>query len=523
MSSSVLLLFVIGYFVVLLVVAYFTSRNSNNDSFFIGNKNSNWMLVAFGMIGTSLSGVTFVSVPGTVGSAAFSYFQVVIGYLIGYVVIAFVLLPLYYRLNLTSIYNYLQHRFGMVSYKTGALFFIISRTLGATARLYLVINVLQIFILKDLGISFGAATFIILLMILLYTFEGGVKTIVYTDTLQTTFMLLGLVVCMVYIMNNMSHSVGSTLQALRQTHLTKIFNTDVASAGFFLKSILGGMFITIGMTGLDQEMMQKNISVKRLGDSQKNMMTFSIIMVLVNFLFLLLGGVLFLYAKTNNVLVSGDDLFPTIALKGVMPAAISIIFIIALISALFPSADGALTALTSSFCIDMLGLKRKENLSEAQRKRIRLTVHMSFAIIFFLIVMGFKAMDSKSVIDIILKVAGFTYGPLLGLFAFGIFTKRTINDKAALYVCLLAPLLMLGLDFVNNIEWWQKQVKIDGAWVDGAKSLSFSLFGKFKIGTELLLYNGIVTYLGLLLISKPGDRNARPTAERSERPAVEME
>lgn len=503
MSPAVLLSFVVGYFVVLLVVAYFTSRNSNNDSFFIGNKSSNWMLVAFGMIGTSLSGVTFVSVPGTVGTAAFSYFQVVIGYFIGYFVIAFVLLPLYYRLNLTSIYNYLQHRFGVVSYKTGALFFIISRTLGATARLFLVINVLQIFILKDLGLSFGFTTFIILLMILLYTFEGGVKTIVYTDTLQTTFMLLGLVVCIAYIMSNMNHSVGSTLAELSNNNLTKIFNTDVASSGFFLKSILGGMFITIGMTGLDQEMMQKNISVKRLGDSQKNVMTFSVIMVIVNFLFLLLGGVLYLFAKAKGMTVAGDDLFPTIALKSAMPAAISIIFIIALISALFPSADGALTALTSSFCIDMLGLKRRPNLSEAQKKRIRLTVHISFAVIFFLMVMAFKAMDSKSVIDIILKVAGFTYGPLLGLFAFGIFTKRTINDRAALYICLLAPLLILGIDFINNIEWWQKQLKLDGAWVDGMKSLSASLFGKFKIGTELLIYNGILTFLGLFAISKP--------------------
>ncbi|HZH66392.1 MAG TPA: sodium:solute symporter [Flavisolibacter sp.] len=504
MSSTVLLSFVIGYFAILLIVAWYTSRNSNNDSFFIGNKNSNWMLVAFGMIGTSLSGVTFVSVPGTVGTAGFSYFQVVIGYLIGYVVIAFVLLPLYYRLNLTSIYNYLQHRFGMVSYKTGALFFIISRTLGATARLFLVINVLQIFILKDLGISFGVTTFIILLMILLYTFEGGVKTIVYTDTLQTTFMLLGLVVCIIYIMGNLNHSVGSTLQELGQNNLTKIFNTDINSSGFFLKSILGGMFITIGMTGLDQEMMQKNISVKRLGDSQKNMMTFSVIMVVVNFLFLLLGGVLYLYGRANNVVVPGDDLFPTIALKGIMPAAISIIFIIGLISALFPSADGALTALTSSFCIDILGLKRKENLTEKQKKRTRLTVHFTFAAIFFLMVMAFKVMDSKSIIDIILKVAGFTYGPLLGLFAFGIMTKRTINDRAALYVCLLAPLIILGIDFINNIEWWQRQLKLEGPWVESVQSLSVSLFGKFKIGTELLIYNGIVTFLGLWLISKPG-------------------
>src|SRR6478736_1090383 len=245
MNSLVLLSFVIAYFVILLVVAYFTSRNSTNESFFIGNKNSNWMLVAFGMIGTSLSGVTFVSVPGTVGLAAFSYGQVVIGYLLGYFVIAFVLLPLYYRLNLTSIYNYLEHRFGITSYKTGALFFIISRTLGATARLYLVINVLQIFILKDLGISFGLTTFIILIMILLYTFEGGVKTIVYTDTLQTTFMLLGLVVCMIYIMNSMGHSLGSSLHELTAKGFTKIFNTDINSSGFFLKQVIGGLFITV--------------------------------------------------------------------------------------------------------------------------------------------------------------------------------------------------------------------------------------------------------------------------------------
>lgn len=502
MSAGVLLSFVIGYFVILLAVAYFTSRNSNNDSFFIGNKNSNWMLVAFGMIGTSLSGVTFVSVPGTVGTAGFAYFQVVIGYLLGYLVIAFVLLPLYYRLNLTSIYNYLQHRFGMVSYKTGALFFIISRTLGATARLYLVINVLQLFILQDLNISFGLATFIILLLILLYTFEGGVKTIVYTDTLQTTFMLLGLVICMAYIMSNMGHDIGSTLTQLNNNQLTKVFNTDANSPGFFLKSIIGGMFITIGMTGLDQEMMQKNISVKTLKDSQKNMMTFSIIMVIVNFLFLLLGGILYLYGKANNVVVPGDDLFPTIALEGFMPAAISIIFIIGLISALFPSADGALTALTSSFCIDILGIRRNKDLSEKQQKRTRLIVHFTFAIIFFIMVMAFKAMNSKSIIDIILKVAGFTYGPLLGLFAFGILTTRKINDKAALYVCLLAPIIILGIDFINNIEWWQKQLSLEGS-VDGIKSFSTALFGKFKIGTELLIYNGLLTFLGLYLISKP--------------------
>ncbi len=501
MDPVVLFSFVIGYFVLLLVVAYFTSRNSNNDSFFIGNKKSNWMLVAFGMIGTSLSGVTFVSVPGTVGLAAFAYGQVVIGYLIGYMIIAFVLLPLYYRLNLTSIYDYLKQRFGMVSYKTGALFFIISRTLGATARLFLVINVLHLFILREMGIPFEVTTFVILLMIILYTFEGGVKTIVFTDTLQTTFMLIGLVVCIFYIMNNLDMSFGSTMAALDERGLTKIFNSDPGSSSYFLKHILGGVFITVGMTGLDQEMMQKNISVKNLKDSQKNMMTFTAIMVIVNFLFLFLGGLLYLFAATKGINVAADDLFPTIALS-YMPTVMSVIFIIGLISALFPSADGALTALTSSFCIDMLGLKRRMDWSEKKRRTIRLTVHFTFAFIFFLMVIGFKLIDNKSIIDVILKVAGFTYGPLLGLFSFGILTRRQINDRLSIVVCLLAPAIILGIDFINNIEWYEAQLKLEGGFVQNIKSLSTSIFGTFKIGYELLIYNGILTFLGLLAISK---------------------
>ncbi|MGZ5252788.1 MAG: sodium:solute symporter [Flavitalea sp.] len=498
MSSTVLFSFVIGYFVLLLVVAWYTSRNSNNDSFFIGNKSSNWMLVAFGMIGTSLSGVTFVSVPGTVGTAGFAYFQVVIGYLIGYLLIAFILLPLYYKLNLTSIYNYLQQRFGMVSYKTGALFFLISRTLGATARLYLVINVLQIFILKDLGISFEVTTFVILLMILLYTFEGGVKTIVFTDTLQTTFMLLGLVVCIFYVSDA---SFSSTLSQLQDQDLTRIFNTDVNSSSHFLKHILGGAFITVAMTGLDQEMMQKNISVRTLKDSQKNMLVFSVIMAVVNFLFLFLGGLLYLFAAEKGLNVPADDLFPTVALN-YLPPAVAIIFIIGLISALFPSADGALTALTSSFCIDMLGMKRRDDMDEKAKKKLRLMVHFSFAVLFFLLVIGFKIMNNKSIIDVILKVAGFTYGPLLGLFAFGILTKRSINDRLSLIVCLVAPMLILGIDFINNITWYEKQLKVSGPWIENLRSVSESVFGSFRIGYELLIYNGLFTFLGLWMISK---------------------
>ena len=501
MSPLLLFSFVIGYFLLLLLVAYFTSRNSNNDSFFIGNRNSNWMLVAFGMIGTSLSGVTFVSVPGTVGSAGFQYFQVVIGYFLGYLVIAFVLLPLYYRLNLTSIYLYLEKRFGPVSYKTGALFFIVSRALGATARMFLVVNILQIFILNNMGIPFWLTALVILLLILLYTFEGGVKTIVYTDTLQTTFMLLGLIVCIITIMNKMHLGFGTALTALHENKLSTLFNTDAKAPGFFIKQIAGGAFITIAMTGLDQEMMQKNISVRTLRGSQKNILTLSTILLLVNFLFLLMGGLLYLYAAQTGNAVKGDDLFPAVALGGILSPLISVIFIIGLISALFPSADGALTALTSSFCIDILGLKKATALSESQKKKTRLTVHLAFAVIFFLLVMLFKWIDDKSIIDVILKVAGYTYGPLLGLFAFGILTHRKIKDKYALTVCLLSPLIIFGIDFINNPEWFVKRFGISAAAGDTLKALSATIFGGFKIGIEILVLNGAVTFLGLLIIS----------------------
>jgi Na+/proline symporter len=505
MSPILLFSFVIAYFLILLGVAWYTGKNSNNESFFIGNKNSNWMLVAFGMIGTSLSGVTFVSVPGGVGDFAgngfkgFAYMQVAIGYLFGYAVIAFVLLPIYYRLNLTSIYNYLLQRFGRTAYKTGALFFIISRTLGATARLYLVINVIQFFILDKMGVPFIVTAAVILFMILLYTFEGGVKTIVYTDTLQTTLMIAGLIICVIYILNNLHLSVGHALEQMKGSGYLNVFNTDVNSKGFFLKQIIGGAFITIAMTGLDQEMMQKNISVKRLVDSQKNIITMAIVLVAVLALFLLLGGLLYLFAHAqgaqyqdvlvngkmvkqlvlHNTNIIGDKAFPSIVLN-YLPPAVGIIFIIALISALFPSADGALTALTSSFCIDIIGLRERADLGEKQKKRLRLSVHLSFAFIFLLCIMFFHELNDNSVIDIILDVAGYTYGPLLGLFAFGIFTKRTLpNTWAITLVCLLAPVASYIIS-ANAAHW----------------------FNSYQIGIELLIINGLLTYIGLQLISK---------------------
>ena len=496
MSPILLFSFVIGYFALLLGVAWFTSRNSNNESFFIGNRNSNWMLVAFGMIGTSLSGVTFISVPGGVGSGNFYYFQIVLGYLLGYIVIAFVLLPLFYRMNLTSIYTYLEKRFGINAHKAGAFFFILSRTVGATARLYLVISVLQIFIFNKLGIPFEATALVILLLILLYTFEGGVKTIIYTDTLQTTGMLVGLVVCIIVIIKVLGTDFNGAMSMMSDKGYTKIFNWDVKAGSFALKHIIGGMFIAIAMTGLDQEMMQKNISVKTLKDSQKNMMTFTAVLMVVNFLFLVLGGVLYLYANSKGISVPPDDLFPTIALSDAFSGTIGVIFIIALISALFPSVDGAITSLTSCFCIDILGINKKDG-SEKEKKRTRLKVHFSFAIIFFLMVLLFKAINDKLIIDFILKFAGITYGPLLGLFAFGILTKRKLNDKLIWTVCSIAPLLALAIDMLSNPSWYEAKLHVKL----GLDSISTSIFNGYKIGNELILINGILTFAGLWFIS----------------------
>jgi SSS family transporter len=478
MSPILLLSFVLGYFLLLFAVAAYTSRNSTNDSFFIGNRNSNWMLVAFGMIGTSLSGVTFVSVPGAVAKESFAYFQITVGYFIGYIIIAFVLLPLYYRLQLTSIYTYLNGRLGITSYKTGASFFILSRTLGGTARLYLVVNILQETILQSFGVPFWLTTLIILVMILLYTYKGGVKTIVWTDTLQTTCMLLGLIICSIYILHNMHLGFGDSLQAMNDKGYSKLFFFDPNSKLFFVKQIIAGAFIAITMTGMDQEMMQKNISVKTLKDSQKNIITMATVMLVVILLFLFLGGLLYLFAAQNNVTAIGDKLFPAIALQH-MPHFISIIFIIALISALFPSADGAITALTSSFCIDILGIQRKDDLTTEKKKQIRQRTHLTFAGVFLLFVLLYKWINEPSMIGVILKVAAYTYGPLLGLFTFGILLKRNVHDKLVPIVCVAAPILCFLIDKYQQY-----------------------IFGSFQIGVELLIINGALTFIGLLLISK---------------------
>lgn len=477
MSPALLFAILIGYFALLLAVAWATSRNANNDSFFIGNKSSNWMLVAFGMVGTTLSGVTFVSVPGAVGVDGFGYAQIVIGYVIGYIAVAYVLLPLYYRLQLTSIYHYLDVRLGRRAYQSGAGFFIVSRLLGATARLYLVVNILQAIILDSLGVPFWLSTLVVLGMILLYTYKGGVKTIVWTDTLQTSAMLFGLFACVWILLGELNMSVPESLNQMQSQGLAKIFTHDLDSPNFWLKQIIAGALITITMTGMDQEMMQKTISVKTLKDSQKNMLTLTAVLVVVLLSFLFLGGLLYLYAPIAGVTASGDKIFPAVVM-GHLPAALQVVFLIALISALFPSADGAITALTSSTCIDLLGIKRRSDLTEAAKERLRRRVHLGFAALFLFLVLGFKAADNPSMIGLILKLAAYTYGPLLGLFAFGMLTRRTLTDHLVPYITIGAPILCALLEY--NQE---------------------HLLGSYRLGLELLMVNGILVFAGLFAIS----------------------
>jgi Na+/proline symporter len=478
MSPTLILLCVIAYSAMLFYVVWRTSRNADNDSYFIGNKSSRWYLVAYGMIGASLSGVTFMSVPGIVGTSHFSYMMVVFGYLIGYTIIATVLLPTYYRMNLTSIYTYLENRFGFWSYRTGSLFFILSRTVGASLRVYIVVNVLQTFVFDAWGIPFWLTVAIFIAMILLYTYKGGVKTIVWTDTLQTSFMLLSVVLSVILISRELNIGFGGIIRKITDKGYTQMINNDWRSGSYFLKHFFGGIFIAVAMTGLDQEMMQKNISVRTLKGSQKNMFTFSIVLVFINLLFLFLGALLYLYADSKGISIPqhADDLFPVIALNYLGVAA-AVFFIIGLISAAYPSADGALTALTSSFCIDLIGIKRK-NWSELKQKKIRHIVHISFAVLLLLAIVIFRMINDESVVNNLFKFAGYTYGPLLGLYAFGFLSSRAVKDQLVPMVCILSPFIFLYFD-LNSMK----------------------LFDNYKFGFEGLICNALITFIGLFFIS----------------------
>lgn len=479
MTPLLILAIFLMYTAILFAVTWITSRKADSQSFFIGNKSSIWFVVAYGMIGASLSGVTFMSVPGWVKDTQFSYMVVVLGNLFGYAVIALVLLPLYYRLKLTSIYSYLNQRFGFWSYKTGAAFFILSRTLGASLRMFLVINVMQIFVFDAWNVPFWINVLVFIVLIILYTLKGGIKTIIWTDTFQTTFMLLAVVLTVVFISRDLNISLPKLFTAVKDSPASNMFVLDWSHPRFFLKQFFSGMFITISMTGLDQEMMQKNLSCRNIREAQKNMFTFSAVLVLVNLVFLFLGALLLIYAQAKGVVVaSSDDLFPTIAIKFLGPLA-GIVFLVGLISAAFPSADGAMTSLTTSVSIDFLGLNDRKDISEVKRTRIRYAVHFSIALVFFISVMIFSLLENKAVIDKLFTIAGYTYGPLLGLYSFGLFTNRKVSDKVTPFIAILSPLICYLLS-----------------------RFSVELFNGYKFGFELLLLNGLLTFMGLLLFSK---------------------
>lgn len=490
MSPTLVAGILFGYFAALIIIAWFTSRKANTDTFFTGNRQSPWYLVAFGMIGTSLSGVTFISVPGKVHSEGMAYFQVVLGYILGYIVIAQVLMPLYYRLNLVSIYEYLRDRFGLVSYKTGAAFFILSRTLGSAMRLYLATVVLQLFLFDSLGVDYWVTALTTIVLIWIITYKGGVKTIVYTDAFQTIFLIGSVVLCTVVIAGALDLNLAELFDKVTHTQTTakhsmsKIFFFDDANSTlFFPKQFFGGMFMAIAMTGLDQDLMQKNLTCKSIGDAKKNMYSFTTILVIVNFLFLLLGGALYVYAYKEGVdLPMGEDgnvitdkVFPTLAF-GEFGTWAGILFLLGITASSYASADSALTALTTGFCIDFLNFHKRD---EKEKKRLKLMTHFTFSLIFLVTCLVMKEVATKDLISLVLTVAAYTYGPLLGLFFFGILTKRSVRERLVPVVCILIPLFCYFL--ATNSKAW---------------------FGGYEFGLELLIVNGLLTFGGLYLISR---------------------
>ncbi len=478
MSPILVITILIGYFAMLILISVLTSKGADTNTFFTGNRQSPWYLVAFGMIGASLSGLTFISVPGNVGKVGFGYFQVVLGYLLGYWAILGVLMPLYYRLNLVSIYTYLEHRFSFWSYKTGAFFFLISRTIGSSLRLYLAATVLQLFLFDAWNVPFFVTVATTIALIWIYTFKGGIKTIVWTDTFQTFFLVTAVIITVWQITNKLGMSWSEMVSAVEASKYSRIFYfDDVNSPMYFWKQFLGGAFIALTMTGMDQEIMQKNLTCRSLGEAQKNMFWFSIIMAVVNLLFLVLGALLYLYSEKFNISIPGatDELFPRLAFNE-LGLLVGVFFLLGITASSYASADSALAGLTTSFCIDFLNFKGK---SEAQRGRQKFIVHLSFSFLFLVIIVVFKEINERSVIDAVLNIAGYTYGPLLGLFSFGVLTKRVVNDKLVPLICVISPILSYLISL--NAE---------------------KLFGGYKISLEILIINGLITFIGLWIISK---------------------
>ncbi len=498
MTPITILTLIVVYFGLLILISNIVSKKgTDNDTFFKANKNSKWYLVAFGMIGTALSGVTFISVPGEVGNPdlQFKYFQFVLGNAIGFLIIATVLLPLYYRMNLTSIYSYIEKRLGTVSYKTAASIFLISRTIGSAFRLYLVVIVLQRYVFDIYHVPFAITVLISLGLIFAYTYRGGLKTIIITDTLQTFFLVSSVFLTIFFICNSLNYNAIEAFEAVKNSNYSKIFfYEDYLKGNFVVKQILGGIFVTIAMVGLDQDLMQKNLSCKNIGEAQKNMFTFTAIFVVINLFFLSVGALLYLYAEKNgiNIPMVGDVkrtdlLFPEIAFNhlSIVP---SVVFLLGLTAATFATTDSALTALTTSFCVDFLEMdKNEKSLSEKKMVKTRHIVHLMFSFLLFLVIIIFNSLNDKSVVTMIFKVASYTYGPLLGLYAFGLFMKtKTVHDILVPFICLISPAICY---FIS------------------ANSAKF--LGNYVIDNELIIVNGLITFLGLLLISKPATSETR--------------
>ncbi len=497
MSPIAILTLIVVYFGLLIFISNVVSKkSSDNDTFFKANKNSKWYLVAFGMIGTAISGITFISVPGEVGNPdlQFKYFQFVLGCAIGFLIVARVLLPLYYRMNLTSIYGYIEQRLGYVSYKTAASIFLIGRTIGSAFRLYLVVFVLQKYVFDDLHVPFAVTVLISLGLIFAYTYRGGLKTIIITDTLQTFFLISSVFLTIFFICKSLNYNVVEAFEAVKNSNYSKIFFfEDYMKGTFFWKQLLGGIFVTIATVGLDQDLMQKNLSCKNIGEAQKNMYTFTGIFVIINIFFLSVGALLYIYAAKNGIEVPKvgdvartDLLFPEIAIHhlSIIP---SIVFLLGLTAATFATTDSALTALTTSFCVDFLGMDKTENANKPNVVRTRHYVHVAFSLLMFLVILFFDAINDDSVVKMVFKIASYTYGPLLGLYAFGLFVKtKTVHDKLVPFICLISPAICYIIT-ANSAKW----------------------FGDYVIDNELIIINGLITFIGLYCISKPATSQTR--------------
>ncbi|PKV63261.1 sodium:solute symporter [Pontibacter ramchanderi] len=476
MSATLIISLIIGYFGILVLISYITGKKTDSYTFFLANRKSPWYVVAFGMIGATLSGVTFVSVPGMVRAAQFSYLQVVLGYLAGYFVVANVLMPLYYRLNLVSIYTYLEQRLGFWSYKTGAAFFLLSRTLSTAIRLLLVASVLQLAVFNEIGVPFAVTVAVTILLIWVYTFRSGMKTIIWTDTFQTAAMLTAIGISIWVVADELNLGFQGMVNTITASDYSQIFNWDFKDNGYFIKQFFSGAFITIAMTGLDQDMMQKNLSCKNIGEAKKNMYWFSLILTMIFVLLLVLGALLYLYAGAKGITLPerGDDVFPYLALNH-FPPVVGIAFILGIIAIAYASADSALTSLTTSFCVDFLNFKDK---SEQERVRLRYIVHIAFSLLLGLVIIAVNAVNSQSLIATVLQVAGYTYGPLLGLYSFGLFTRRQVRDRFVPAICLAAPVLTYIIS-ANSAAW----------------------FNGYQFGFEVLILNGLLTFVGLWAVS----------------------